>query len=180
MGTVELTGLEMMLRRAPGQCLPAASTRPLTMPALIWGCGAGAGAGGGGGVGLFLGAGASEPRAQARRAQCALSRRRHPFFDSREPSLCLSHLEQVVACHARLAGHPRGDDHQVAARQRVAERVGPFEPDCLGLGVDVADVGGDALGAGDIVEGEVGDVRVHLLWVFLGGGRRVFWGGGGA
>jgi hypothetical protein len=35
MGTVELTGLLMMLSKAPGQCLPAASTRPLTMPALI-------------------------------------------------------------------------------------------------------------------------------------------------
>lgn len=32
----------------------------------------------------------------------------------------------------------------------------------LGAGVDVADVGGDSGGAGDIVEGEVGDEGVKL------------------
>ena len=86
-----------------------------------------------------------------------------------------THLEQVVARHPGLARHTCRDDHQVAARQRFSKRLGPFVADRLALGVDVADVGGDALGAGDIVEGEVGDVGVHLL----GFGRGVFFAPGG-
>lgn len=98
----------------------------------------------------------------------------------------LSHLEQVVARHPGLARHARGDDDQVAARERLAQGVRALVADRLGLGVDVADVGGDALGAADVVEGQVGDVRVHLLlwWWVLGWrrlvvSRRAAGGGGG-
>jgi hypothetical protein len=99
-------------------------------------------------------------------------------------------VEEVVPGHAGLPGHSCGDDDDVGALQRLPELVVPHEPLHLqeqkpvssdpvqfrpsqargarragryqGGGVDVGDVGRDAGGAGDIVEGEGGNERVEL------------------
>jgi hypothetical protein len=71
-------------------------------------------------------------------------------------------VEEVVPGHAGLPRHAGRDDHDVRPLQRLPELVIPHEPLHLGRGVDVGDVGGDAGGAGDIVEGEGGDERVQL------------------
>ena len=72
-------------------------------------------------------------------------------------------LEQVVARHARLARHAGRDDDDVAPLEGVVELVGSRVSRDGGLGVDVGEVGGDARGAGDIVEGQLRDEGVDLF-----------------
>ena len=74
-------------------------------------------------------------------------------------------LEQVVAGHAGLARDTRGDDDDVTPFQRLVELVGSRVPGDDGLGVDVGEVGGDSRGAGDVVEGQLGDEGVDLSFV---------------
>mmetsp|Transcript_6249 Transcript_6249/g.28186 ORF Transcript_6249/g.28186 Transcript_6249/m.28186 type:complete len:382 (-) Transcript_6249:40-1185(-) len=71
-------------------------------------------------------------------------------------------LEEVVAGHAGLAGDARGDDDDVGILESRAELGVAGVTLGLGGGVDVGDVGGDAGGARDIVEGELGHEGVHL------------------
>jgi hypothetical protein len=42
-------------------------------------------------------------------------------------SCCCSHLKQVIAGHARLAGHTSRDDHQVAALQGICQLIRALE-----------------------------------------------------
>ena len=81
-------------------------------------------------------------------------------------------LEQVVARHARLARDPSRDDDDVAALERLVELVGARVARHDGLGVDVGEVGGDSRGAGDVVEGQLGDEGVDLRFGKKGERRR--------
>ena len=110
MGTVELTGLEMMFSRAPGQASAAAATRSRTMPRGCeqeWA----------GGLGRLT---------EARQAHSCSARPPAPFKPrpDRKCALAGVDLEQVVARHARLARHARGDDDDVAPLEGGVQLVG--------------------------------------------------------
>ena len=129
MGTVELTGLEMMFSRAPGQASAAAATRSRTMPRGCeqeWA----------GGLGRLT---------EARQAHSCSARPPAPFKPrpDRKCALAGVDLEQVVARHARLARHARGDDDDVAPLEGGVQFVGAG----VALGVE-GGWGGGGVGSG--------------------------------
>ena len=70
--------------------------------------------------------------------------------------------EQVVAGHARLAGHARGDDHQVCALQAVPQLILSHVRADRHRRVAVREVCCHARGARDVVERQLGYELVHL------------------
>eukprot|EP00128_Syssomonas_multiformis_P002965 Colp12_sorted_trinity150504_noHs@4722 len=71
-------------------------------------------------------------------------------------------VEEVITGHTRLAGNTSGDDDNIAASEGSRKLVSTNVASDLGRGVDVAKISGNTRGVHDIVEGEVGDIRVLL------------------
>ena len=74
------------------------------------------------------------------------------------PPTCVD-VEQVVAGHAGLAWHPRGDDHQVTPIQRICQLAGAGVGGDAGGGGDVGEVGSHPRGVGHIVQAQLLHMR---------------------
>ena len=65
------------------------------------------------------------------------------------------HVEQIVTGHAWLARHTGRDDHHVGTDERVVQLISANERAHLALGLDVAEIGTDALRVLHIVQREL-------------------------
>lgn len=118
-GTVELTGLEMMASQARGQKRATPSTSVRTMPAGAWGS-----KGGWRPDGTSMCSRAVPVPCALQLTTCTGTQRRTerptaPFI------LTSIDVEEVVPGHAWFARHARWDDHQVSAVQRIRQCIRP-------------------------------------------------------
>lgn len=71
------------------------------------------------------------------------------------------YLKEIISGHARLTWDTGGDDDGVGVLESLGQRALAVSSDS-GRGVDVREVGSDAWGIDDIVQGQMGD-QIRLL-----------------
>ena len=71
-------------------------------------------------------------------------------------------VEQIIPGHSRLARNSSWNNNNLSTLKTGLDLLLALEPGHLGLGLAVGEVGGDAGGVHDVIEGQLGHGGVEL------------------